>query len=442
MSMPVSDSRLPPEIAGRYRPMRVLGKGGMGVVYEVEHLQTGQHFALKVLTTQPGASVERFKREARAASRIESDHVVRITDADFAPELNGAPFLVMELLKGSDLEQTTGDRPAPPADVVAWLRQVARGLAKAHDAGIVHRDLKPENLFLTRREDGSPLVKVLDFGIAKMAVEGTALTASDSFLGTPGYMAPEQTDSSGPAVTLRADLYTLGLIAFKLLTGRSYWKSGSLAQLLAQILAEPMPAASERGSALGPGFDGWFRRACDRDPERRFGSAGEQVEALAAALGLPTEAARASDPGPRALTPAGGAHSSASLNASFTDLTTARRRIARRRLFGGGIAVAVAGIGVALALARGGTPQEPRPSMDSPAAARTALPAMTPPPPPSLGTTPASGADAEAASAEPVAPVITGPGAATKKAPTPAASARTRATVDAATHRGPLDGPW
>ncbi len=254
---------LPPLIGGRYRPVRLLGKGGMGAVYEVEHLHTGQRFALKVITPQPGASVERFKREARAASRIRSDHIVQVTDADVAPELGGAPFLVMELLEGSDLEGVTGKNPAAPEDVMDWLRQVARALAKAHDAGIVHRDLKPENLFLTTREDGSPLVKILDFGIAKFVAEGSTLTQSGGILGTPAYMAPEQTDSHGPAVTQRADLYAIGLIAFKLLTGRMYWRTGSLAQLLAQILAEPMPAASERGSTLGAPFDEWFRRACD-----------------------------------------------------------------------------------------------------------------------------------------------------------------------------------
>src|SRR5580658_10804955 len=135
---------LPSLIGSKYRPLRMIGQGGMGVVYEVEHLHTGQRFALKVLTRQPGASVERFKREARAVSRIQSDHVVRVTDADVAPELGGAPFLVMDLLEGADLEGVTGDRPASSADVVCWLRQVARALVKAHESGIVHRDLKPE----------------------------------------------------------------------------------------------------------------------------------------------------------------------------------------------------------------------------------------------------------------------------------------------------------
>jgi serine/threonine-protein kinase len=277
------------EIAGRYRVVRLLGRGGMGVVYEVEHLRTAQRLALKLLTaTHQEAAVDRFKRESRAASRIQGDHIVRVTDADVAPELGGCPFLVMELLVGTDLEHAVAAGPVGPVTAVEWLRQVARGLDAAHEAGIVHRDLKPENLFLTRREDGTPLVKILDFGVAKLAEEGGALTQSGQFLGTPAYMAPEQADSREGPTTAAADRYALGLIAFRLLVGRSYWRPGTLAQLLAQVLTEKMVPASERGSTLGPAFDAWLLRACDRDPARRFPSAREQVDALAAALGAPT----------------------------------------------------------------------------------------------------------------------------------------------------------
>jgi len=331
----------------------------MGAVYEVEHTRTGQHLALKVLTPQPGASTERFKREARAASSIRSDHIVRVTDADVAPELDGAPFLVMELLEGADLDRLTGDRPSAPVDVVCWLRQVALALDKAHAKGIVHRDLKPANLFLTQREDGSALVKILDFGVAKMAAEVTVLTQSDTLLGTPTFMAPEQTDSKGATITFQSDLYALGLIAYKLLTGRNYWKSGTLAQLFSQILIEPMPPPSERGSALGVTFDAWFLRACARDASQRFASAREQIEALAAALGLPEQQvldsmrpqAVASHPPGR---PAVGSGSNTTLG-SAASLNPSSRRVAmgpggitsRRRLVAGlaGAAVAVGIVG-------------------------------------------------------------------------------------------------
>jgi serine/threonine protein kinase len=356
----MSEPDLPRLIGGKYQPVRLLGKGGMGTVYEVEHQHTGQRLALKLLTPQPGASVERFKREARAASRIQSDHIVRVTDADIAPELGGAPFLVMELLEGDSLEAMTGSVGASPADVVEWLRQVARGLGKAHESGIVHRDLKPENLFLTRREDGSPLVKILDFGIAKMSTEGAALTHSDQFLGTPMYMAPEQADGQyGSPVTPQADLYALGLIAFKLLTGHVYWKSGTLAQILAQILAQPMRPPSERGSSFGTAFDAWFARACDREPTRRFTSAREQVEALATTLGQP-EQRRVSDSAPRTIAALASSTlgSAPTLNASSTDVTTGRERLHRRRWIAGGVMGALVGLGVIAAYARDGADRE------------------------------------------------------------------------------------
>jgi serine/threonine-protein kinase len=163
---------------------------------------------------------------------------------------------------------------------------VARALVKAHAHGVIHRDLKPENLFLTRKEDGGLLVKILDFGIAK--VEGArTLTKSHQSLGTPTYMAPEQaeTDSPGRRITSRTDGFALGLVAFRLLVGKSYWIEGSMPALVRQLLVEPMPPPSERGSSLGPAFDAWFLRACHRDPSERFASCDQQIEALAAALG-------------------------------------------------------------------------------------------------------------------------------------------------------------
>src|SRR6476469_1049611 len=158
---------LPALIGGKYRPLAIIGEGALGIVYSVEHAQTGEQLALKVMTAHQGATrdaIERFKREARASAKIKSEHVVRIIDADVAPELDRAPYLVMDLLEGTDLEKAAGDQPVAPIYVLEWMRQIGRAIDKAHRLGITHRDLKPENLFLTQREDGSPLIKILDFG--------------------------------------------------------------------------------------------------------------------------------------------------------------------------------------------------------------------------------------------------------------------------------------
>jgi len=281
---------LPELIGGKYRPLAVIGEGAMGIVYSVEHTLTGEQLALKVMTAHHGATreaIERFKREARAAAKIKSEHVVRIIDADVAPELDRAPYLVMDLLDGVDLEKASGDNPLPAQTVVEWLRQIARVLDKAHRIGITHRDLKPENLFLTHREDGRPLIKILDFGIAKFAAESTGTTQSGQILGTPLYMSPEQARGDADLIGPSADLYALGLIAYKLLAGYPYWDATSVAGIIGQVLYEPMTPPSVRGCNWGPLFDAWFFRACNRDAALRFGSPVEQIEALAKALGLP-----------------------------------------------------------------------------------------------------------------------------------------------------------
>jgi serine/threonine-protein kinase len=286
----IPEPRLPAIIASRYRPLRLIATGGMGAVYEVEHIHTGERLALKVIGSGTNVSAEtlaRFQQEARASARIKSDNVVRVTDADVAPELGGAPFLVMELLEGSDLERAATAAPPAPATVVEWLRQVARAIDKAHSLGIVHRDLKPENLFLTKPPsgDGASHVKILDFGILKMIEEGTGATGSGQILGTPKYMAPEQA-SPGTPVTPATDRCALGLIAYRLLVGESYYRGGVMV-ILGQLLHGELQRPSERGARLGAAFDAWFLKACHRDPKRRFASASEQIEALAAALGLP-----------------------------------------------------------------------------------------------------------------------------------------------------------
>jgi serine/threonine-protein kinase len=288
-------------IAGRYRVESKLGEGGMGIVYLVRHVHTDETLALKVVhahVLRDASAIERFRREARAPAKIASEHVCKVTDADTAPELGGAPFYVMELLRGRDLEKIIqSEGPIPPPLAVEYLRQAARALDKAHAIGVVHRDLKPENLFLTHRDDGTPCIKLLDFGIARLGdadVPGAMKTQAGFVFGTPGFMAPEQmlgeVDRIGPA----ADIWALGFVAFRIMVAQDFWEAKAAAQLCAEILTAPIPPPSARGSTLGPGFDAWFLKCASRNIDDRFKTAGDAVAALADALGVRFEGFRSS----------------------------------------------------------------------------------------------------------------------------------------------------
>ena len=209
----------------RYRVVRCIRAGGMGVVYEVVDEKTGSSRALKLMLpslVEDAGLRERFEREAKITGAIESDHLVRVLDAG-VDDATGTPFLAMELLRGEELGALLERRTKlSPSEVVLYLSQAARALEKTHAAGIIHRDLKPENLFVTQRDDGSPSVKILDFGIAKVVVESNQVARTTKLVGTPLYMAPEQIrgDSMiGPG----ADIHALGHIAYTLLVGEAYW---------------------------------------------------------------------------------------------------------------------------------------------------------------------------------------------------------------------------
>jgi len=283
-------------IAGRYRVIREIGRGAVGSVHLVQHVHTDEQFALKVLHDPAAASPEkiaRFRVEARAPARIDSDHVVRITDADIAPELGGAPFFVMEYLRGRDLAAELDARGALPApEVVLYMRQAARALDKAHALGIVHRDLKPENLILTEREDGVPVLKLVDFGIAKLTGDAATIaqmvtrTQTGRIFGTPLFMSPEQATGRASLVGHATDVWALGLVTNRLLTGRDHFESETVAELIGKIAYDTIRPPSEYGCDLGAAYDAWFLRCCHREIGKRFRSAGEAVTALAAALGI------------------------------------------------------------------------------------------------------------------------------------------------------------
>jgi serine/threonine-protein kinase len=287
-------------IAARYRVLRELGRGGMGAVYLVEHINTGDHAALKVMLGTGHVdmeALERFKREARAPAKIKSEHVVKVLDADTAPELGGAPFLVMELLQGTDLQTLVRRRGRLGADeVVDFLRQASIALDKSHALGIVHRDLKPENLFLHGREDGSICVKILDFGISKILPQASAsampMTALGSVMGTPLFMAPEQARGAVHMIGPQTDVWAIGLIAVHLLTGEHYWgHPQNLTELMTSIIRCDLYPPTSRWPFLPPLFDAWLLRSCAREPAQRFSSVGEQIAALAQALDVSGPAA-------------------------------------------------------------------------------------------------------------------------------------------------------
>ncbi|WP_437943050.1 protein kinase [Sorangium sp. So ce281] len=287
-------------VGGRYRLLSEIGRGGAGVVYMADDLDGGGRVAVKVLlrTHAAGtAAASRFEREIRAMRLLDAPGFVRMLDAGFARELDDAPFLVMELLRGHDLEQlvTTRGRRSP-GEVQRWLGEVAETLELAHARGLSHRDLKPANLFLAIGDDGRERVKILDLGLVK-AVEPGALgasggiTATGTAIGTPIYMAPEQargrSDQIGPA----ADVWAIGLIAVRLLTGDIYWTANSMAELMAALLVMRLYPPSTRWRWLPPAFDAWFLRSCDRDPAGRFPSVRQQSLALRAALEASSAAA-------------------------------------------------------------------------------------------------------------------------------------------------------
>ena len=281
--------------AGRYRVVRAIAQGGMGAVYEVLHLETARRRALKVMhpnILQNNELRERFRLEATVAAQVESDFIVEVFDAGF-DDATKMPFLVMELLRGEELgKRLKRIGRFSPAEVVNYLHQVALALDKTHKAQIVHRDIKPANLFLTERDDGSPRVKILDFGVAKVLAESTQGDPTQS-LGTPLYMAPEQLNTDA-RLTGAADRYALAMVAYTFLVGAAYWRneareSNALALALVAVRGPSERAsvrAAERGVTLPPEFDAWFARATAVDAAKRFGSSVEMVEQLALSLGM------------------------------------------------------------------------------------------------------------------------------------------------------------
>jgi serine/threonine-protein kinase len=270
-------------LAGKYRVERVLGVGGMGVVVAATHLDLLEPRALKFMlptALDNAEAVERFLREARAAARLRSEHVAKVHDVGRLD--NGAPYMVMEYLAGADLGAVLKQRgPLPAHEAALYTIQACSALAEAHDAGIIHRDLKPANLFLTHRPDGSPCVKVLDFGISKMGAAGSdfEMTKTHAVLGSPHYMSPEQMRSARN-VDARSDVWSLGVILYKLTTGKAPFRGQNITELISAVLEGAPPPPSQLRAGLPFALDAVVARCLRRKPEERF----QSVTDLAAAL--------------------------------------------------------------------------------------------------------------------------------------------------------------
>jgi len=265
-----------------------MGEGGLGVVVKARHVQLEQPVAIKYLKpyalSLPGI-VDRFVREARLAARIKNDHAVKVQDVDILE--NGIPYMVMEFLEGRDLGQIVAEGALPLHEAVEYVLQASEALAEAHAMGIVHRDLKPDNLFLAKRPGGASIVKVFDFGISKAVAarrpdgrREKVLTQVNDRFGTPGFMAPEQLQSS--EVDARADIWALGVVLFELVTGKLPFEGEDLVALFTAILTKPptpvlslLPGApKELGTIIG--------RCLEKDPANRYRNVAELAQDLVA----------------------------------------------------------------------------------------------------------------------------------------------------------------
>lgn len=284
LSLPIAEGTV---VAGKYRVERVLGRGGMGVVFSAWHLELDQRIALKFLSEELAENLdatERFRREARAVAQIKSEHVVRVLDVGILGEK--IPYLVMEYLEGQDLEEEVTQRGRLPiAEVIDYTLQAIEAVAEAHAAGIVHRDLKPGNLFLLSRRDGTRMIKVLDFGISKALAGGSsseqlALTATASLIGSPLYMSPEQMQSPR-RVDQRTDIWSLGAIVYRALSGQPPYPAETIAQLCTMVLSSQPTPLSELRPEVPPGLQEAVAGCLERDLEKRIQNVSQLATALA-----------------------------------------------------------------------------------------------------------------------------------------------------------------
>jgi serine/threonine-protein kinase len=276
-------------LLGKYRIEEVLGRGGMGVVVRARHLTLDEVVAIKLLGDDMALTPEtfaRFEREARAAAKLKSEHVVRVTDVGRLDD--GMPYMVMELLEGRDLAQAVAnDGPVAYPIAANLVIQLCEVLGEAHTLGIVHRDMKPSNVFLTTRDSELPFVKVLDFGIAKAPEAGGGLTRTSSVLGTPDYMSPEQLRSSR-SVDRRTDVWALGVLLYEVIEGRRPFTGETVFELCFKISDNPPPPMVRAPAEI----EAIISRCLSKSPDDRYPGTIELATALAPYAADPEAAQR------------------------------------------------------------------------------------------------------------------------------------------------------
>jgi serine/threonine-protein kinase len=366
--LPVAPGQI---VGGKWRIVRLIGRGGMGAVYEAQNTAIGKRAALKFVDAEFARNPEiaaRFQREAEAASLVESAHIVHVFDSGTSDD--GIPYIVMELLRGEDLRtRLRRFGRLPPQEAAHIVAQTLRGLIRAHEAGIVHRDLKPDNIFLVDRDDDPLFAKIVDFGISKVTrrpTEGVGtgtLTRQGVVLGTPFYMSPEQAQAL-PDVDERTDLWALGAILFECLAGKPPFAGDAYEQIIVAICTADAPDLMAIDPSIPASLAAVAHRALTRDRAKRFGSAKEMLEALQAGGFVPVSLSGvASRPEPTASPTAAVAAVAGRTRTSWTTGEAAPRgaRVRKQGLFALGAVIMLGGFVLTLALLRGRPPPAARP---------------------------------------------------------------------------------
>ena len=403
-------------LLGKYRVEEVIGVGGMGCVVRASHLYLQQPVAIKILLpnmVESQSTVQRFMREAQATVKLRSEHIARVMDVSTMHD--GTPVMVMEYLDGYDLNQILRHHgPQMPQAVVDLMLQACEGIAEAHALGIIHRDIKPSNFFITRRPDGSNLLKILDFGISKAAGDGLSeLTGTQTVIGTPTYMAPEQMQTAR-STDPRSDIWSMGVVMYQLLAGRPPFEAENYAQLVLMVAKDP-PAPLT--TPLPGGLLNIVLRCLEKDPKNRMQTVGELARMLAPYASDPLSAQqsaeratrilagpRGSQPGfplasssgagvqltPPALTPKSWGNTGSSLGGAAGQMGTKVVRGGRGLVIAGVATLCVAaGAGGYVIAKSGGSDKDTH--VTAPAATTTApaeppMPTPTPPTPPPAQT--------------------------------------------------------